>query len=283
VILTGGERPSLFVREGFIDLGAPDIGDWGTDLRRCENEIRRNIASVGRIDVPVRPWFSGTCFVIAEGLVMTNRHVLEAIATLDGAGAWTLKWPDATTVDFFGEDGSGSATKFKVTGVAFAGSDAINNTVNFGHLDIAILRVDPSSDGVSAFPKAVIFETDIAQPKKHRDLYVIGFPGQPRTWAFETTQVISTLFNGKFGVKRLAPGSIKLGAGDIENDSKRWICSHDASTLGGNSGSCIADLTADGLRIVALHFAGANREQNWAHVVSRLHEQLSGFSATFVA
>lgn len=28
VILTNGERPSLFVRDGFVDLNAPDIGDW---------------------------------------------------------------------------------------------------------------------------------------------------------------------------------------------------------------------------------------------------------------
>ena len=34
VILTGGERPSLFVRGGFIDLNAPDIGDWEGELRR---------------------------------------------------------------------------------------------------------------------------------------------------------------------------------------------------------------------------------------------------------
>jgi hypothetical protein len=291
VIITNGERPSLFVRDGFIDLAAPDIGDWSQDLGHFQNEIRKVIASVGRIDVPVKPWFAGTCFVITEGLVLTNRHVLEEIATQDAAGGWALKWPDATSVNFVGEDGAAAATKFKVTGIAFAGPDPINRTVDFAHLDMAVLRVDPTSDTASAFPKPVTFESDAAQPKARCDMYVVGFPGQPKTWVFggtppvgqETTQVISTIFNNKFGVKRLAPGSIKAGPGEVPNDGKSWICTHDASTLGGNSGSCVADLTGDGFRIVALHFAGANRDQNWAHVAARMQAQLSTFSATFVA
>jgi hypothetical protein len=290
VILTNGERPSLFVRNGFVDLNAADIGDWDQDLGHFQNEIRKVIMSVGRIDVPVKPWFAGTCIVIAEGLVVTNRHVLEEIATQDAAGAWTLKWPDATSVDFVGEDGAAAATKFKVSGVPFAGLDPINRRINFAHLDMAILRLDPDSDAANTFPMPVTFETDTSQPKSRRDLYVVGFPGQPKAWLFdgappagyETTQVISTVFNDKFGVKRLAPGTIKAGPGEVANDGKSWICTHDASTLGGNSGSCVADLSGDGFRIMALHFAGTNRERNWAHVAARLHEQLSTFSATFV-
>jgi len=289
VILTNGERPSLFVRDGFVDLKAPDIGNWDEDLGRAKNGIRKVTASVGRIDVPVKPWFAGTCFVIAQGLVLTNRHVLEEIAIQAADGAWKLNWPDATTANFAGEDGVNVATKFKVTGVAFAGPDAINRTIDFAHLDMAILQVDPASNQGIAFPEPVTFETDISQPKARRDLYVVGFPGEPRAWLFggkppvghETAQVISTLFNNKFGVKRLAPGIVKAGPGEVAGDGKNWICTHDASTLGGNSGSCIADLSGDGFRIVALHFAGANRDQNWAHAAARLHEQLAKFPAKF--
>lgn len=291
VILTNGERPSLFVRGGFIDLEAPDIGDWDLDLRRIKSKIREVTASVGRIDIPERPWFAGTCFVVAEGLVITNRHVLEVIAKQDAAGDWTFKWPEKTTVDFIAEDGAAATTKFKVTGVAYAGPDPINGTVNFAHLDMAILRVDPASDAANPFPAPVTFETDVLQPKSRRDLYVVGFSGQPQTWrfegtpwsGFETTQVMSTVFNDKFGVKRLAPGSVKIAASEVPNDDKKWICAHDASTLGGNSGSCVVDLSGDGFRIVALHFAGVNRDRNWAHVAGRLHDQLSTFSATFIS
>jgi hypothetical protein len=279
------------VRDGFVDLNAPDIGEWGLGLNRFQNTIRKVIASVGRIDVPVRPWFAGTCFVVAEGVVVTNRHVLEAIAKQAPDGGWTLNWPDATTVDFIGEEGAAAATKFKVTGVAFAGPDPINGSINFPHLDMAMLRVDPAGSAAIPFPMPVTFETDTLQPKARRDLYVVGFPGEPRMWTFdgtppagfETAQVVSKLFSDKFGIKRLAPGVVKSGAGDVANDDKKWICAHDASTLGGNSGSCVVDLSADGLRVIALHFAGANRVQNWAHVASRLHDQLARFSATFVS
>ena len=165
VILTNGERPSLFVRDGFVDLKAPDIGNWDEDLGRAKNGIRKVTASVGRIDVPVKPWFAGTCFVIAQGLVLTNRHVLEEIAIQAADGAWKLNWPDATTANFAGEDGVNVATKFKVIGVAFAGPDAINRTIDFAHLDMAILQVDPASNQGIAFPEPVTFETDISQPK----------------------------------------------------------------------------------------------------------------------
>ena len=87
VILTDGTRPSLFVRNGFVDLHASDVGDWRMGLSRFQNEIQKVISAVGCIDIPVRPWFAGTCFVVAEGLVLTNRHSLEMIATQDASGA----------------------------------------------------------------------------------------------------------------------------------------------------------------------------------------------------
>ena len=87
VILTNGTRPSLFVRKGTIDLDAPDTGEWKGALRRSEEKIRQVIGSVGRIDVPISPGFVGTGFVIAEGLVLTNRHVLEHLAVENTPGS----------------------------------------------------------------------------------------------------------------------------------------------------------------------------------------------------
>ncbi|GAU82934.1 serine protease [Bosea sp. BIWAKO-01] len=278
VILTNGERPSLIVKDGFVDLQAPDIGDWDWALKRYKHDIQSVAASVGRIEVPVNPGFAGTCFVLAAGLVVTNRHVLEAIAT-EAGGSWTLNWPDSTTVDFLGEDGATSSARFRVTGVAFAGSDAIEYRINFAHLDMAVLRLEPT--GETPFPKPLTFETDDSQPKKKRHIYVLGFPGKPRRWmfdgvpdaGFESAEVLSTIFNSKFGVKRLAPGEIKAGPGEVPGDTRHWICTHDASTLGGNSGSAMVNLTNDGLTVMGLHFGGSNRKQNWAHAVAKLQAQ----------
>jgi hypothetical protein len=289
VILTGGERPSLLVKGGFIDLEAADIGEWVGQLGHMQTEIRKVISSVGRINIPQDPGFAGSCFAIAEGIVLTNRHVLEEIADWTEPDAWKLRWPQSTTVDFVGEDDADGATKFRVTGVAFAGPDPINRMLNFAHLDMAILRVDPASDP-KPFPKPVTFERDIAQPEGDRDLYVVGFPGRPREWTwdgtpkpgFETAEVISTIFNHKFGVKRLAPGKVQTGAGQVAGDGKGWICTHDASTLAGSSGSCVVDMKSGGNRIVALHFAGLARGQNWAHAAARLRDILADHKANFV-
>lgn len=286
VILTGGERPSLFVRNGFVDLTAPDIGDWDWALRRFEADIRRVVASVGRIDVPVKPGFAGSCFVLADGFVVTNRHVLEAIAVQDDGGAWRLNWPQLTTVDFGGEDGAAPQSLFRVAGVAFAGPDPVEGRIDFSHLDMAILEIVPT--GSAACPAPVVIETDAARPARLENLYVVGFPGAPRPWLFdgvpepgyETAEVLAQLFGGRFGVKRLAPGTVKAGPGDVPGDRTGWICTHDASTLGGNSGSCIADLTGGGLKVVGLHFGGANRAQNWAHATARLQARFAPFLRT---
>lgn len=283
VILTDGTRPSLFVRNGTIDLAAPDIGEWKGQLGRAENRIRTVIRSVGRIDIPIEPGFAGTCFVLAEGLVLTNRHVLEVIAVENTPGDWVLKWPDDTRINFVAEDGSPDATAFKVTGVAFAGPDPIEETINFAHLDAAVLRVDPAEETGRRFPDPVVISTDVAQPKSGRDLYTVGFPGKPMTWmfegvppaGFETAAVISSVFNAQFKVKRLSPGTVVSGPGQSAGDARGWILAHDASTLGGSSGSCLADLTGGGLTIVGLHFGGLNRKQNWAHAASRLRERLA--------
>ena len=285
VIQTNGERPSLFLKDGFVDLAAPDVGDWDWALGHFRNDILSVTAGVGRVDVPVKPGFAGTCFVIAEGLVATNRHVLEAIATQDGSGKWVLNWPDSTTVDFDAEDGATTSRRFPVTGVAFAGPDAINLSINFAHLDMAVLRVDAAKgENGAVFPAPLKIETNQAQPAIRRQLYVVGFPGQPRKWTFEgtpaagteTVEVLSTIFNSRFGVKRLAPGEATSAPGGLANDAKGWVYAHDASTLGGNSGSCVVDLTDNGLKVIGLHFGGANRKQNWAHATSRLHEQFAG-------
>ena len=289
VILTGGERPSLIVKGGFVDLGAPDLGDWHGKLRRFEPQIRKLIASVGRIDIPVTPNFAGTCFLIADGLAVTNRHVAELIGTQDAAGGWTLRWPDQTAVTFGGEEGGGPGPTCKVAGIAYAGPDAINRNIDFTHLDMAVLQL--ADRRASPLPDPVTFEVDTKQPTSERDIYLVGFPAEPFQWlfggkppaGFETTEVISGVFNSKFGIKRLAPGKVIFGPGGLPNDPKGWICAHDASTLGGNSGSCIADLGQDGFRVMGLHFGGVARGQNWGHAVAKLHGQLAAFPARFVA
>jgi hypothetical protein len=288
VILTDGTRPSLSVRAGFVDLTAPDIGDWDAALRHFEATIRRVIAAVGRVNVPAGQGFAGTCFVVAPDLVVTNRHVLEEIASEQPAGTWTLKFPGQTTVDFIGEEGATTGTQIPVLGVAFAGPDPINRRIHFPNLDVALLRVDPSA--VASFPSPVGLEKDLAPLGPSRELYAVGFPARPGTHfgtsapspGTETAEVMGAVFGWQFGVKKLAPGAAVAVPGELANDSKKWVFTHNASTLGGNSGSCIVDLGIDGARVIGIHFGGLARDENWAHSFAAVKPNVDGHGLTFV-
>src|SRR5206468_9724236 len=139
------------------------------------------------------------------------------------------KWPDATFIDFDVADGGPGHGGFKVTGVVFAGPDPIVGRIDFNHLDAAILRVEPAVGG-AAFPDPVTFETDVLMPGNGAQVYLLGFPAEPQVWVFggtpparfETDQVISAIFNKEFGIKRLAPGQITFGPGELPNDPKQW-------------------------------------------------------------
>jgi hypothetical protein len=93
VIEIDGTRPSLFVAKGFTDLDHNDVGDWQGLLQRMERGLRKVIAAVGGIRVGGN--VQGTAFVIGrvgnDGLVITNRHVLQDIAKpVNGSQEWTL-------------------------------------------------------------------------------------------------------------------------------------------------------------------------------------------------
>ena len=63
--------------------------------------------------------------------------------------------------------------------------------------------------------------------------------------------------------------------GEVANDPREWILTHDASTLGGNSGSALIDFDADGRTALGLHFAGRHERQNWAHALERITPELA--------
>lgn len=274
VILTDGTRPSLTVKDGFVDFANPDIGDWDRPFRQFAGAMKGVIAAVGRVNVPSSVGFAGTCFAIASDLVLTNRHVLEEIARQDTNGVWILHHPDATTIDFVGEAGSPVSTSYKVLSVAFAGPDPINRQINFAHLDLAVLKLDTGN----GLPAAVSLEAEADALGEGREVYLIGFPARPATYygdgrpspGTETSAVMASVFRWKFGVKKLAPGKVDKAPPNLTGDTKGWIFTHDASTLAGNSGSAVVDLSIDGGRIVGLHFGGQARKENWSHVVARI-------------
>jgi endonuclease G len=94
-----------------------------------------------------------------------------------------------------------------------------------------------------------------------QDVVVIGYPARdPRN----ARDVQRAIFGDDFQIKRIAPGRI---AKRKQRIGSQWLTSsvdalaHDASTLGGNSGSAI--INVDDGQVAALHFAGRYLVENY--------------------
>ncbi|GAA1061441.1 trypsin-like serine peptidase [Agromyces bracchium] len=288
VVHSDGTRPVFFVEDDFIDVLNPAAATHAAALSRVSAAVRAACSAVGRVVDPSSALgFRGTAWAIGDGIVATNFHVLKAIAVgaarPDGRFVGELK-PDVA-VDFGGEvGGSGpDGRRFpvhRVLGVGSEGAPERASTtledVNFDGLDLAILELEPVDGQDFPAPVAVARGDDPAThgalASKGRSVYVVGFPGNPKS---TTADVFGRLFAGVAGVKRLAPGTLAAGRGDVPGDDRRWVIAHDASTLGGSSGSPVIDLETDGRAVLGAHFAGAPDRTNWAHSLEGASDELA--------
>jgi hypothetical protein len=285
VIHADGSRPVFFIRKGDVDRTGVEAGKWGEALDSRIRAIREVLPAVGRIGVrQSRFSYSGTGFLVGDKLVVTNRHVLQAIAVQGSDSKWSL-YQD-TTIDFLGEIDNPATQSFKVTKVAFAGPEPILG-LDPKRLDVALLAIEPLTAG-AMLPNPVALSNKSGPVASRRDLYVVGFPaaadlyygsGDP-TVGTEFASVLSSLFRDEFGVKRLAPGQIDAGIGTVDDGGKQWAFEHDASTLAGNSGSMVVDF-ADGSTVIGLHFGGGPRRENYAHAFAMLKSELATLGVNY--
>jgi serine protease len=268
-------RPSILIKDGDLDLDStdPDLGPWQGTILLARDGMKHTIRSVGRID---RSGFHiGTGFVVAPGLVMTNRHVLQAIAheaaSSNGTGRWTMLG-GTSTIDFAVEYGSTRTSQFTITGVTFCGPTPIGNTLDVAKLDLALLSVEPANSAGDELPEPLPLTRNPAAGRQMGEVYMVGYPARPSALpsgrGAEDGQLVDTLkriFRMRYGYKRLALGSITHPLGQVPNDPVPWAIGHDATTLGGNSGSCVVGLSEEGT-VLGLHFGGIYFDHNLAHV-----------------
>ncbi len=271
VILTDGSRPAVFVQDNSIPLRRSVLGTWHGDAQMHHERINSVTRSVGRINDPTATQkFSGTGFVVAPGVIATNRHVLEAVGAEHPGQAGTTSWtihPDVE-INFSHEFERDIEPGYTITRVLYAGPMPIRGEVNFERLDLALLQCETDDN----FPPNIPLADPSSTIGADRKVYVIGYPARP---LFEDRDVLADIFANTFGWKRWAPGKTKAGPGELEGDDEAWIMSHDASTLGGNSGSTVFLFEGAGDVCVGMHFAGVSRQQNYAHVVAKIREQLA--------
>jgi hypothetical protein len=278
VVRTDGTRPTLLVRDGAVDPNHPLAGDWAGTLAATQEAMRVKVGSVGRIE-PAHPTahsFFGTGWVVdaERGLVLTNLHVVEAmwrrlshtmVRTLTG-----FRVLDGAFIDFAGESGSTRSNRFEIVEATVSGIDGPGLT----RLDAAVLRIEPIERDQDQVPTAIPVRADPDGPRGNfASFCVVGFPGAP---AFaggvhegvDWTWVNNTLFGNRYGVKRLAAGTVHRPLGSLDGDTRGWVFGHDLTTLGGSSGSPTFDWLAIAPAAFGLHFAGLSVTTNFAHAIS---------------
>jgi hypothetical protein len=293
VKLTG--RPALRVRGDGSEVTDPMVGDWAADLIPTRGRWQPLTDAVGRIDVRLASgdWaHSGTGFILTDGHVMTNRHVLdtfaEALPAPPGEQRFTLR-REASII--FDPEAKDDATRYMITGVVTAGKNRIGRFVDLASLDMAVLRMDPAN-GHAAPPPAIDRTTVSLTDPAVSKLLVTGYPAKPQRAqgpsAVNDTEKflafwdrIGELYGDEYGVKYMSPGNVMLRPGAVPGDPKGWVFTHDATTMPGNSGSAIISLhTKTKTQFCGLHFGGETLTQNLAHDIATVFAGGDGVFAT---
>jgi hypothetical protein len=253
-------RPAILIRENHFD-SPPEL--WQI-LENYRPNIERVVASVGRIEVTGHSsldWV-GTGFLIAPGVIATNRHVVQEFALPNWQGRWNFDSGVQVRIDFAEEIDSQQPREFPITRLIGV----------HDRLDIGLLRVDDMYR--NALPNPLPLDGGGVPLGRDQNSYVVGYPALDSRRNDSAT--MQRIFGDIYNVKRLQPGLLR----DWSPQLGAYL--HDCSTLGGNSGSCLIDLATS--CVVGIHFGGRFGENNWALSTRDLvgDVTLRGLGAQFV-
>lgn len=265
------ERAEGTARIQTVDAFDPSLGNFSglVNLALLDLEAGR-FASVGRIDC--EGTHIGTGFVIAPGIIMTNRHVIESLAVplprAENPERWVISGP--STINF-SPSGIEPEAQFSITDIVFAGSRPIlGKPIDFTKLDIALLRVEETNAAGGPLPPAIPVSKNREALLNPVNLYVIGYPAPPSVLPRDERGLIRRdvvdrlreIFGLKYHRKYFSPGVTQSAPGT-------WVFDHDATTLGGNSGS-LTGLLGEQLEAIGIHFAGDWLRANHAHFLAEV-------------
>jgi V8-like Glu-specific endopeptidase len=253
-------RPVYLVQQGTFSLSpgqAPRSRKIAARLEKARAKLDPVIGSTGRIDLRNhRLDWVGTGWMVAPRIVVTNRHVAEEFSRASDHG-FAFKHNSggrriAAYIDWREEYLQPEESRFRVEEIRWIEPD--------DSVDVALLCISGVGEDGEIPPPAVSLMTD--EDVKHLDvgawIAVIGYPGYDSRNDVSDQQRI---FAGIYNVKRFAPGKVTAFAGNE-------LLYHDATTLGGSSGSIVVDLASG--KALGLHFDGLEGEHNTAVLAPRV-------------
>jgi endonuclease G len=260
-VITRYMRPVLLVRNNRFQI--PESLELRKRLLPTRSLIEHYLPSVGRIEFrfhPSKRW-GGTGWMIANGVIVTNRHVAEEFALRTNGKIsfqknFTGKSMEAW-IDFREE--------FIESGVQIESFEIPIKEIKFleehdrGKPDVAFLLLEEHK----FLPEPIPIKP--AKIDENSFIVVVGYPARDPRGVVDAHEAYE-LFGDIYDVKRLSPGQIMI----VEDDA--WYFTHNATTLGGNSGSVILDVNSG--QAVGMHFQGHLREANHAIKGNTLLEYL---------
>jgi len=237
-------RPSSLSHQGAVDPLPPEADPVFPGWTKFVVSIIPHLYTIGRVDhvsegvLPPEPY--GTGFLISPDLFLTNHHVLTKLS-----GETDVIDSGMAEIRFVREYGVSDEPAVPVLGVHQFHADE----------DAAILRLARRKELEERQP---LVWSD-SPPLSSDHLVVVGYPSLDGK---RNPLFVETIFGGKLDVKRLAPGEM-IGA-------RSGAVYHDCSTLGGNSGSPVLDMTTG--EVVGLHRDGSFLGRNEAVSVEALRD-----------
>jgi endonuclease G len=262
-------RPVYLIQQATFEVPPdtfPESEEIKSHLESARQALHAVIPSAGRIDLRNhRLDWVGTAWMVDPGVAVTNRHVASEFATRDNGGFGFLQNlgapPVSASVDWRHEHRQVEESRFRVEEVIWIEPP--------GAVDVALLRIAQQGENGEAAPPVInlLQRDEFENADVGSWVAVIGYPARDsRNDAADQQRI----FDGIYNVKRLAPGQVTAVVAED-------LVHHDATTLGGNSGSVVVDLVSG--KALALHFGGIEGDRNeavQAPVVRRiLDEQLA--------
>jgi endonuclease G, mitochondrial len=246
------QRPVLTIRDNVTQLVFIDEADskiWGERLTKARPLLDVAIPSVGRIDLTGAPldWV-GTGWLVAENIIVTNRHVAREFAERkdDGfsfkMGLTELMGGD---LDFLQEIDNPERLVFKLVRPLHI-EEPPGPDVSFFEIEMV--------SGDTRLANPIELATTISAPEQLATLQVatIGYPAYDSR--IPEPDLMERIYGKVYNKKRLAPGGVTR-----LDEALLW---HNCTTLGGNSGSVVFDLNSG--QALGLHFSGSFLATNYA-------------------